>query len=429
MQRKVIATYIFNLLILFFILLPKANADGGIVIYDPDMHEWELRVMEKQFCAINYENGTQKMLLAVNVNLHGEKAVWIVPVPAEPDEIMIDTVRGFPKLEGYDIKMRADEKISDAFTLMRLSQLYTFPFIMFTQEFEEIEEIKVHEHIEEMGLITELITAEDGSKFYSYLVGKRLTLPANLESILNEYTGKEYSFVVSWISDIEKFKQSAGYEPRYSTIDTVCIAISFPTNEVYFPLKPTSVYGDQKIPIILYVIGHASPELYPGIENSEVNYFVDSHYAVPGELSSFFSGKTIVEGLKYTKIKINTSSKYLTEDLWIKDDTPQNLAVYEFINECGLWCVVFFVMLFALISCLATTLAGMVVFKNKNKMPKKFALLGIWNFLSLIGFAFAVDRSLDSQNIRANRILLVFLFSIFFLMLSFVFQIFLQFIF
>jgi|Deesub1362B_J571_1020462.scaffolds.fasta_scaffold08645_1 hypothetical protein len=428
MQRREIVTYIFNLLILFFILLPQAKADGGIVIYDPDIYEWKLQVMKEQFCAINYENGTQKMLLALNVNLRGEKAVWIFPVPAEPDEIMIDTVRGFPKLEGHDIKMRADERISDAFTLMRLSQVYTFPFIMFTQEFEEIKEVEVHEHIEEMGLTTELITAEDGSKFYSYLADKGLTLPANLESILDEYVGKEYSFVVSWISDIKKFKQeSAGYELGYSTINTVCVAISFPTNEIYFPLKPTSVYGDQKIPIIIYVIGHATPELYPEIENSEVNYFVDSHYVVPEELSSFFNGKTIVEGLKYTKIKINTSSKYLTEDLWIKDYTPQNLAVYEFINECGLWCVMFFVMLFALISCLATTLAGMVVFKNK--IHRKFALLGLWNFLSLIGFAFAIDRSLDSQNIKVNRILLVFLFSIFFLMLSFVFQIFLQFIF
>lgn len=73
---------------------------------------------------------------------------------------------------------------------------------------KEIEEITVHGHIEEMGLTTELITTKDVDALSNYLVNKGLNLPSKSKDIINEYIGKKYSFVVSWISDIEKFNKS-----------------------------------------------------------------------------------------------------------------------------------------------------------------------------------------------------------------------------
>jgi hypothetical protein len=384
-------------ILLSFVFVPSVFADGGLVIYDPDMLGWELQDMDQQLCAINYENGFENMLLSVDVSdLHGEKAVWIFPVPAKPDETGIGIIKGFPRLWGYDVIDRADETMSLTFGLMRASQIYTIPFVApylglgagMTGIEDMQEEITIHKHIEKMGLTTKLVTAKEGNAFYSYLVSKDLDLPSDLKSILGEYIGKEYSFVVSWISDIEKFKQESTIETQSGKIiNSIGVSIIFPTGKIYFPLKPTSVYGNTKIPILIYVIGHVTPEIYPEIKKGEqVNYFVDDYYEVPEEVSSFFNGKTKIENLKYTKIKIDTFSRHLIEDLWIKDSAPAGVIFADLIGRHA-WAggIGFFV----LSSCLASMLAGIITFRKDQPSKKEFALFGLWNFLTLIGFVVA----------------------------------------
>lgn len=383
-------------LVLFVLLLlfstSSVSADGALVnrIHDVDMFYWELQDMDQQFCAVNYEDGFENMLLAVDVgDLQGDKAVWIFPVPANPNDTTIDVIKGFPILYGYDVKRRADDIIYGAFALSASSQVWTAPFFglfVFGMGAGGVdrgvgEGITVHEHIEKMGLITELITAEEESAFYSYLTDKGLELPSNLKSILHEYIGQEYSFVVSWIPDVEKFNQS-----------NIGVFITFPTDKIYFPLKPTSVYESQEIPIIVYVMGHVTPELYPEITTggTEVNYFVENYYNVPDNLSSFFNGKTSIRDLKYTKIKINAQSKSLKEDLWIQNSTPSGVALADFMSGNGWVCgIIVWITFLALNSCLASLLSGMLVFRKDKPSMKKFALLGISNFLTLAGFAIA----------------------------------------
>ncbi len=425
-------------------ILP-VSADGGIVIYDSDMELWELQDMNRQLCVINYENGVENMILSIDVSdLHGEKAVWIFPVPAKPEKITIGIIKGFPRLWGYEVKRKADETISSVFNIMRLSQVYTLPIWFFYASsgklgaaIEGIDEgITIHEHIEKMGITTELVTAEDENAFYNYLSSKNLHLPSHLKSILEDYIGKEYSFVVSWISDVEKFKQESAISYRHGKIiNVIGVSISFPTDEIYFPLKPTSVYGNQKIPILIYVMDHVTPNLYPEIKNYvQVNYFVQKHYYVPSPLLSFFNGKSRIENLKYTKIKIDAPSKYLIKDLWIKDSAPLDIVLSDFINEYAiLWGVIFF----TLSSCLASMFAGMLVFRKDRPSKKKFALFGLWNFLTLIGFVAASmslrtkklkpesEQELKSQGLviwDSRKVLFIFLFTIFFLVITFVFQ-------
>ena len=106
-----------------------------IIIDDRDM--WQLHEERQQLCAINYENGYQNMILSVDVDeLHGEQAVWIFPVPAKPEETVIDIMKGFPSFHGYDIKQRVDREIRDVFSALRLTQIYTFPFWMFGAKIE-----------------------------------------------------------------------------------------------------------------------------------------------------------------------------------------------------------------------------------------------------------------------------------------------------
>jgi len=87
-----------------------------------------------------------------------------------------------------------------------------------------------------------------------------------------------------------------------ATLSNICLGVSitFPTDKIYFPLKPTSVYGSQKVPIVIYVMGHVTPDIYPEIEkDTQVNYFVHSwDYDVPNLFSSFFNGKTRISSLQ-----------------------------------------------------------------------------------------------------------------------------------
>ena len=467
------------LLFCFLFFSSYAFADGGVFYYDYDTSSWNLQDMDGQACAINYENGLENMILSVNVNnLQGEKAVWIFPVPSKPEDTKIDIVKEFPKFHGYDVEMRANKEISDTFDLMKISQIFNLnsfyffnKFIILTQTLglksasDLDKEIQIHSHIEKTGIITELVTAKNISSLSNYLSKRELQLPDDFDLILDEYIGRDYSFVISWISDVEEFKKSQpiaymkevleekntieeikntledfinktetketiifqmaldnindelrNYElytyPRIKNKKNELIIkirmrdsiirynnalfnykyairtyLSFPTDKIYFPLKTTSIYGDKEIPMLVYVINYVEPEFYKEIkEYAKVNYFLQKEYEVPNKLKFFFNDKNTIKNLKYTKIKINSPSLYLIDDLWINDSTSTKIILKEYISKYA-WFLG--IILFILCSCLASMISGMVIFRKDQPDKKKFALFGMFNFLTLIGFAIA----------------------------------------
>ena len=441
---------------------PHVNADGGMIMLKMD--RWEMLDEEQQLCAINYHEGIQNMILSVNTGeeITGEKAVWIFPVPAKPEKTVINIVKEFPELSGYDIESMAENSVFDIFNLIRLSQVYTMPSLIFTRHMGKassdslgtyaevpagigggIKGVTVHESIEKSGLTTELVSTVNSDSFSNYLVSKDLDVPSEFKSILDEYIGEEYSFVVSWISDVEEFKleQPEGYiiglleegkiiEARdlFISIDydseeyerygfyyylnkifedvdegndireyqieelkrvrgsgnMLSVFISFPTDKMYYPLKPTSVYGSKRVPATIYVMDYVKPELYPEIKAyTETNYFFRKNFDVQEELVDFFGGSDNKD-MRYTKIKIDSPSKYLTEDLWIEKGAPLKIFLADSVNRTPFWFGLFF---FIVCSCLASLLSGIFIFGFKRTSKIKFMLFGLWNFLTLIGFS------------------------------------------
>jgi hypothetical protein len=422
---------------------PLVGADGMVHIYDEDM--WGLFHEQQQFCAINYQEGFQNMILMVDTSeeLRGEKAVWIFPVPAKPEGTMIGIIKGFPSFLGYDIKERAQEAVSSAFGGMVSTQIYAIPFIMwfgFKQSFGAVggrtlgasyEGITVHQRIEKMGLATELVSAADAASLSSYLSDKGLNL-GNSRSILDEYVGKEYSFVVSWISDIDKFKQEqAKAERQYDskwTGNTVGVFIRFPTEKMYYPLKPTSVYGNERVPAVIYVVGYVEPDLYPEIKaDTEVNYFLHDYFTAPEELSGFFSGLEMqastyyepvydtqkkaestqekagftIKNLRYTKIKINAPANYLTQDLWIENSMPRKIKNADFVNGFSFWQ---WLLVFGACSCLASLISAVIVFRRDSPSLPKFLVFGLFNLLTLAGFSIVAYKTrIDNKFTKAKE--------------------------
>jgi hypothetical protein len=402
---KLLVLLVFSLAFLTF--AGRASADGMVHVSDPDMWPgWRLYGESKQFAVINYENGRENLILAVDVkDLNASQAVWIFPVPAKPEGTNIGIVADFPRLVGYDIRERVQNTISGGFSLMSLSQVYPAPLFLLTTfgagyagglrgdlQVDDLGGIEIHEHIESMGITTELVTAKNGSSLYGYLVGKGFQLPSESSNVIDEYVGKDYSFIISWISDVQSFRQAQGssiYGPRYAT-NTLGVYVSFPSDRIYFPLRPTSVYGNQQIPIAIYVMGHVTPQVYSQIAwNTETKYFVQSEYAVPGSLSAFFNERTRITGLEYTKIDIKAPSGNFAQDLWINDQSPSWIKYTSSISTYFWVWVVFF---FVLSSCLASLISGMVILRKYRPSKLRLAFLGLFNLLTIIGFTIAANK-------------------------------------
>ncbi len=420
-----------------------ALADGMVFGYDPRMGRWDLQQEESQLCLINYENGVERMLVSVALSdLRGSKAAWIVPIPSSPDSASIDIVRGFPTLAGTSILARVERVVTRQFTRMSLTQFYPALFLqdpnreagfgpVYGLSGSDSEEVSVHNRKEEMGLTTELVTAEHPGAIFGYLKEKGVELPDEAQDVLDKYRADSFSFVVTWISDSFAFMGESLTARQYRNLTpAIGISVSFPTQRAYFPLRPTSVYGYTEVPIDVYVIGHMFPSPYRRTRNSagaiaHVDHFTQRDYRVPKALQTFFNGKKNIRLLNYTRVIIRAPAYRLTRDIWFKPNPP-GLAFAKLLNGYQL---VWVPLVFLLCSCLASLIAGTIVLRPYRLPPFHQAGFGLWNFLSLAGLAVVTHvttfRERGSPNISspaalsrsagpARKLLFVILFTLIF---------------
>jgi hypothetical protein len=425
---------------------------------------WDLISENEQLCVISYNHGMQNMLLSIYLapsELTGENAVWLFPVPANPLDVTIDINKEFPSFTGVDIQRSAAEKLSGAFSLMRYTQGY--PLLYLPPSTRRItagglstgggsatvenEEVTVHSKVEKMGLTMELISTTEGNAFHDYLSTKGLNLAEAHISLLDSYIGQAYSFVVAYVSDLEQFKaeteaiwwggvqsderfllkrdvedyvrEEGGDEvtaARYLNqlhgtdvipiVNMASLSITFPTERMYYPLKPTSLYGSKIVPATIVVLGHVSPNFYPDIENtSEVEYYISEEYHPAENLRWLFNGESEVHDLQYTKISLNPKASALTGDLWIDPSTPLSVSMADLVYEHS---TALALILFALCSVLASMIASVIIYRRNTS--KKLALWGLWNFLTLVGFIVATKFFLKAKKKLRFSLLFTFLF-------------------
>lgn len=163
------------------------------------------------------------------------------------------------------------------------------------------------------------------------------------------------------------------------------VSVMFPTNKIYFPLLPTSVYESKIVPATIKVVGYVTPELFEGINNfAQVDYYTNSSFYA-GQGNTNFLGAN--KATSYTKIKINPPSKYLTDDLWIENTVSAKVVYASWVANHPL-AVSVIILIFC--SVLSGILAGLVLLKDLRKSIGKLALLGASNCLSIIGLIVAI---------------------------------------
>jgi hypothetical protein len=377
-------------------------ADGMIIGEDPHLGHWSLQQERSQLCLINYENGIERMLVSVALSdLHGTKAAWIVPIPSAPDNTAIGIVKGFPALEGNDILHRAEGVLAKQFRRMSLTQLYPVLFLCRPRpemEFGEVrgvpgagsEKVSVHSHREEMGLTAELVTAEHPGAIYGYLEEKGVELPDEVRPMLDKYRTDSFAFVVTWISNSSAFMRESLTAPEREAITpAIGVSVSFPTRRAFFPLRPTSVYDYVRVPIDVYAIGHPTPQFRRQISQEAgqwVDYLTQTDYQVPEALQTFFNGRKHIKRLDYTHVHIDAESWTLSWDLWFKPDPPLSVTCAQVLSDYPL---VWIPLIFLLCSCLSSLIAGAICLRRFRLPLLRQACFGLWNCLTLLGFAAA----------------------------------------
>ena len=419
-MHKKIMLIILTILLVLLLGPSLVKADGFGIVYYPDRSSFALHTEETQVAAINYEDGREKLLLAVKFRrLENNSVVWIIPVPANASDVKINILKTFPRFSGEDILLQAEEVKGDvtatASLVASLSLVFPIYYVVWFGSLTftfmgDRGEVEIHAHIEKEGIVTEVVTAENANALYDYLRGKNITIAAGSIPIIDDYIGKTYSFVVSWVEYIE-------YETKMPAI-----FVDFPTDEIYYPLKPTGVYGAAEIPTLIYVVGYAEPRLYPEIEPfTEYRYFTGG---ISGDYPEFYGN---AKPSIYTRIIIGrliTSEGYIigqsstppsanfVDDLWIeKFERPpasvQRAMLTLFIHENMLYFAIGWLIITSL---LAGGLTGYLVFRDF----KKFALIGLANCITIIGLIIATFAFVKEK--RAN---FIGIFLIMFLLIDF----------
>lgn len=415
-MRKIVSFVALSLiafLAAFAIMSKPVHADGMIIEPDPYSDRWDFSDEKNQQAFINYDNGMQKMIISVGFDAKDNKdAVWLFPVPSDPNKVAIDVVTSLPSFGGEEITLKARSNLEAVRSSLQMTQIYTIPFLGLSRYSlgssvvyegaisstksanDSVEtDVVVYEHVEKEGISSEIITAKTANGLFDYLKGKGLKIESGSISVLDNYIGKDYSFIASWISAPDKIT-STEYQSAQRGV-----YVTFPTTDIFFPLLPTSVYGSKVVPATIRIIGHVTPKVFQDIKSFTLtSYYMNGSDWYADESLRGFYGENYYD-INYTKIDIDAPSKYLTDDLWISNSVPIKTYYSSFVAT---YPTAVTIILLVVSSILTGILAGWICFKDLRKNIVKLGLIGLSNCLSVFGLI--ITTMLISSKTEDNNI-------------------------
>ena len=413
----------------FPIMVPLASADGMTHVYDDVYDDWSLSAEETQYGLINLAGGFERLLLAIRVDsdalASADQAVWIFTVPGDPDLIDVNLMPEVRELHGEPVSNTARQEFCENLILGYGTQLYPAVALLLTPAMNPtlllgegsrsyVPDVEVSTHVESRGMTMEVVSAQYADALEAYLQDLNLQLDEESVSLIGEYVGDEYAFIVSWISDIEQFKldvpvqyDSSTNEPYYE----LGLFAEFPTERVFYPLRLTSVYGERTVPMLLQVLGFVEPDAEAadyGPLDIAVNHKVSSHYSVPPDLSPFFTpdGSStedeymFFQNVRYTEVVIEAPSELLDADLWMVPASSTSLDMQMWVSENGFLAALVVVLG---LSSFAGVVSGALVFAPHRPVLWKFAVLGLANVLTVVGL-WLVARKLEMERTMTRSV-------------------------
>lgn len=422
------------------------SSDGGSWRYYPDIPLVAQVVREEaQYATINFDDGYEKMIIQITIGKDeltaSDNAVWIFPIPSSSDDVDLDVVSGMylPVFGGNMMRDLARQTLLKSFFWESSSQLYPSPWTIMpitppstslnNNRFYHMPllgggsyygqtNVTVSQHLDKFGLATEILTADSSQSLYSYLESKNLLLPDDSKQILKEYVEMNYSFSISWINDTDQFLAFSYW--TYDALD-LGVSLGFPTEKIFFPLKLTRVYGNQTIPIFIQIVDPAviaSGQDIVGGLNLSVDYARVNSFSIQRPMFDYFGEQmknvSIHESdylpaydradlsILYTIVEINSPSTQFTDDLWFVEGSSPSLEMYNFVMSG--WPILTALSL-ASASVLSSLISGILVYRRFSPSKTKFALLGLTNLLTIVGFiAISARLRVDREFVDKSKI-------------------------
>ncbi|MCK5773209.1 MAG: hypothetical protein KAH57_05425 [Thermoplasmata archaeon] len=418
---------------LFFLpFLGQVNGDGCVMVAYEDL---SYILEEDQTAFIAYRDGVQMMSISINFQAEsGRKAAWILPIPSDPDNIRMAIETASPSMEGEDIQERADEEfesirkeemmlyLSSAVPMGRVA----YGFVLLTSMDDATEgkgygragdddpDVIVHLETNLMGISSELISASSGESVYQYMRSRGLDVEDGMIGPLDHYVSNDFSFILTWLEDLEDERVQPG------------IYVEFPTDRIFYPMLLTSLYGDEKVPVNIVIVGAAIPDLNQEIKNDATvryyqgrlvppsifnlnvqflpGYYPEMDYEEWEELvgpfksiyrSSFMENLTgdttgIFGGHEYsgtlTLVEIDSEARNYNADIYFDLGEPDAIKWDKTVNDNSEIPLIFNVKrftIFVMFSCILGFAIGLLMFgSDKEKLSVSLAL-GVANVFSI----------------------------------------------
>lgn len=372
--------------LLLLLTSPIVLADGK-VFKGFDVSSFVPVPEESQHAVIVHDRGREGMLLAVNFNLEGnEKAFWLFPVPGRPEEVKADVIDTFPQINGIQPAAFAKMKFQLLFDCQMLSQLYTWPFMCFMSSLGKAGmDINIHSVVEKDGLRIETLTAGTLLSLNEHLKDKGIDIADSELAVFSDYLNDQYSLIfVEIASRDELLKQFPDYPSFQRGEDGrwPCVFVEFPSEEIFFPLKPTGSY-QEPIRIFVKVLKYVKSK--QELDDSwHLGYYhlIDAEEALPDVLIPYVTEQPPC----YTLFRFYGDASQLTDDLWMIPHVPNRVRYAQFINSFagfgrGSVIIITWLAFFLFQSWACAGLAGFLCYRKWNP----YAGLGLGNIATLFG--------------------------------------------
>lgn len=234
MKKIIKPSYLLLGIAVFFVIFAsKTNTifADGMAIHPTSNRVFDYTNERSQQAFINYGSGVEKMILSVDLDTTSNEGdtLWIFPVPAKPEDISIDVIKELPHLNGEEISSKAKSRITEIQNKLWQTQIYPYFFMqpryqtsrysgsdgkglaagfLSSGSSSNSQNVIVYDTIQKEGITSELATAQTAGGLYDHLKEKGLNMEKGSIPILDEYIEKDFSFILSWISNKKELPQN-----------------------------------------------------------------------------------------------------------------------------------------------------------------------------------------------------------------------------
>lgn len=332
---------------------------------------------------IEWDKGQERLYVATHTQSHSGPSVWVVPVPALPEQVKAEPVTDMPFPITPDPVVRpAKETVGKIAAGFFLTSLLSYVFGLFflpTMKFRvrsrdsigmlvvgvilvfeflvsnplgkisnttyrvvysslggsDSSSVEIHSHVEKYGLVVEVITAKSSEALNSYLAEKQMGGNAASLPSLAAYLEKNCTFVCSWAAPGQ-------------TSDVRAVRIDFPSADIFYPLLPTSAYQSD-VATTIYVRGWVEPR--PGTTLPRLRcHYERGTITYDGVVRGKREGRRIgnefyhpandpAGGEAFTRVDLSPSPQDWNEDLHLSPGAPAVAHVAHRVNVLGLWLI------------------------------------------------------------------------------------------